>query len=323
MRADPGTAAGGFRPGTAAGEFRHLAFFYQAAADYLTMVRAWIQDALAQDEPVLVAVPGSVAAQLREQLDGESADVQFTDMDELGRNPARIISAFIGFAAEHAGRQVRCISEPVWSSRSAAERREAARHEALINVALANIQATVLCPYNTQALRPSVIAGARRTHPAIVRDGTQRESRGYPGTARARSAWDRPLPPPPRRAESLIYDNDLRALREFVARQARRCGLAADRTADLVLSVSEVAANTLRHTRQPGTVRTWHTQAEFLCQVTDRGQITDPLVGLRPPSPSRLGGQGLWVVNKVCDLVELRTGQDGTTIRLHMRRPAG
>jgi hypothetical protein len=28
----------------------------------------------------------------------------------------------------------------------------------------------------------------------------------------------------------------------------------------------------------------------------------------------------LWLVNQVCDLVELRSGADGTTVRMHMRR---
>lgn len=308
-------------PESAAGGLRHLALLYQGTADYLAAVLGWIQAALARAEPVFVAVPGPASAQLRQDLGASSPGVQFADMAELGRNPARIISAFIAFAAEHGGRPVCCLSEPVWPSRSAAEVRETARNEALVNVALAGLPAMVLCPYNTGALRPSVIAGARRTHPAIMHDGTLRESPGYPGSELPRPAWDRPLPLPPRRAESLTYDSDLRALREFVTRHASRSGLAEDRTTDLVLSVSEVAANTLRHTRQPGRVRAWRTRDEFLCQVTDSGQINDPLAGLHPPSASQLGGQGLWVVNKVCDLVELRTGPDGTTIRMHMRLP--
>jgi hypothetical protein len=32
-----------------------------------------------------------------------------------------------------------------------------------------------------------------------------------------------------------------------------------------------------------------------------------------------VGGNGLWVVNQVCDLVQARTGRAGTTTRLHMR----
>jgi hypothetical protein len=56
-----------------------------------------------------------------------------------------------------------------------------------------------------------------------------------------------------------------------------------------------------------------------ICQVSDSGCITDPLVGLRRPLGP--GGMGLWVVNQVCDLVELRTGKRGTTIRMHMSLP--
>ena len=39
----------------------------------------------------------------------------------------------------------------------------------------------------------------------------------------------------------------------------------------------------------------------------------------RRPALDVLGGQGLWVVNQVCDLVELRSGRTGTTVRLQMR----
>jgi anti-sigma regulatory factor (Ser/Thr protein kinase) len=352
VKADPGTAAGGLR---------HLALLYRGTADYITTVVSWIQGARARAEPVLIAVPGPMAAELRNHLEGPVPDiaatmpdlaaagpdiaatgpdlaiaaprlsaaepdltssappVQFVDMDELGRNPARIVTAFLAFAAEHAGQQVWCLSEPVWPSRSPAEIREAARNEALLNVAMAGVQATVMCPYNVGELRPSVITAARRTHPAIFHEGTPQQSRAYPGSRLEPAVWDRPLPQPPRRAASLTYDTDLATLRDFVVRQAGRSGLAAERAADLVLSASEVAANTLRHTSQPGTVIAWHTADEFLCQITDTGEITDPLAGLRPPSEERLGGQGLWVVNKVCDLVEMRTGPDGTTIRLHMR----
>jgi len=52
--------------------------------------------------------------------------------------------------------------------------------------------------------------------------------------------------------------------------------------------------------------------------VQDYGWITDPLAG-QQRQPADEPGHGLWVVNQVCDLVEVRTGQAGTTVRLHMR----
>jgi anti-sigma regulatory factor (Ser/Thr protein kinase) len=102
-----------------------------------------------------------------------------------------------------------------------------------------------------------------------------------------------------------------------VASYARRAGLPDERLANLVLAASEVAANTLRHTGAGGTMHVWHTEEEILCQIQDEGWITDPLAGrVRRPADER--GHGLWVVNQMCDLAELRTGPAGTTIRLHM-----
>jgi hypothetical protein len=67
-------------------------------------------------------------------------------------------------------------------------------------------------------------------------------------------------------------------------------------------------------------VHAWTAPGEVICQVSDQGQISDPLVGRRrPPDAS---GLGIWVVHQVCDLVELRTGRDGTEVRVHMRTGA-
>ena len=33
------------------------------------------------------------------------------------------------------------------------------------------------------------------------------------------------------------------------------------------------------------------------------------------------GGHGLWLVYQICDQVELASGADGTTIRMHMSVP--
>ena len=63
----------------------------------------------------------------------------------------------------------------------------------------------------------------------------------------------------------------------------------------------------------------WATRGEIICQVNDTGQITDPLAGrLRRDPAAAVGGQGLWVVQQACDLVQIRTSPAGTAIRLHM-----
>jgi anti-sigma regulatory factor (Ser/Thr protein kinase) len=166
-----------------------------------------------------------------------------------------------------------------------------------------------------------VISEAERTHPAVLTDGRPETMVRYAGPGEIPPACDRPLPAPPGTARTLAYDTDLRLVRRLVTSHAEQAGLSGDRAADLALAASELAANTLRHTRGGGTVSLWHTAGEVLCQVQDSGWIKDPLAGRTRHQPDERG-HGLWVVNQACDLVELRTGPGGTTTRLHMRLPA-
>jgi anti-sigma regulatory factor (Ser/Thr protein kinase) len=104
---------------------------------------------------------------------------------------------------------------------------------------------------------------------------------------------------------------------------ARQAGLPDRRVGDLVIAVAELAANTMVHTSGAGTLGIWATANEVIGQVHDSGRIEDPLTGLLRPAPADLGGgRGLWVAHQLCDLVEIRTGRDGTQIRLHMGLPA-
>lgn len=128
----------------------------------------------------------------------------------------------------------------------------------------------------------------------------------------------RTLRDPSSRAATYTYRSDLSALRAVVREHALRAGLPPPRVGDLVLAVSEVAANTLRYTRSPGTLAIWHDADEVVCEMHDEGVIADPLAGRRPPPPGALSGHGLWLVHQVCDRVELRSGTSGTMVRMRM-----
>src|SRR6185437_3838387 len=139
-----------------------------------------------------------------------------------------------------------------------------------------------------------------------------------------RTSRSLPLPSPTNDAMYHTYRSDLSQVRALVLQHARQAGLTEGRANDLVLAVSEVAANTLRHTRSPGTLAIWHDAEEIICEIHDEGTITDPLVGRHKPPPGASGGHGLWLVRQVCDLVELISDADGTTVRMHMTlRPRG
>lgn len=300
----------------AGGGFRHEAAFYRDAAGYRAAVLPFVREGLDRAEAVLIAVPAPAAKLIREGLDGQRAGagrVAYADMTELGRNPGRVIGAIWDFADRYPGQPVRFVSELAWPGRSPAEIGEVAAHEAMANLAFAAGPVTLLCPYDSGLLAASVITGAGLSHPFVrTASGVTASADFAAGPAVPGAA----LPPPPAGARRLAYTSDLRAVRTFVTAEAGRAGLSDDRAADLVLAVGEVAANTVRHAGARGTLLAWTTGTEIICQASDRGQIRDPLVGRRRPPET--GGLGLWVVNQVCDLVELRSGPGGTVIRMHM-----
>jgi anti-sigma regulatory factor (Ser/Thr protein kinase) len=300
-------------------KFEHAAVLYRGTGEYLDAVLGFVGAGLERADPVLVAVPGPKVGLLRERLGGQAGRVSFADMTEMGANPAWIIPRVAAFADAHRGRAVRYVGEPVWETRTAAERCETTRHEALINLAFAGTAASILCPYDRTGLAPAVIADAGHTHPVLITGGRSHPSRAYPQAGVFPASCDRPLPRPPGSAAALTYRDDLAGVRSFAAEQARRAGLNAGRARDLVIAVSELAANTWRHTDASGTLHIWAAGGELLGQVHDSGHISDPLAGRRRPLPGAANGNGLWVVYQLCDLVELRTGRTGTTIRLHIR----
>jgi anti-sigma regulatory factor (Ser/Thr protein kinase) len=298
----------------------HHALFYRGQREYLACIADFAYTGLASDEPVLIAVPGDKSRLVSEQLGEDSRHMSYADMAETGLNPARIIPAVRSFMDHHPRQRIRFVQEPAWPGRSTAERCEVARHEALINLAFAGTAASILCLYAADGLGDSVTGTARRTHPEIFSSGRLQASASYAGADGMTAGFERLLPAPPAHAEVVSYRTDLRPLRRLVAAQARSSGLSDDRAASLVLATSELAANTLRHTQAGGTLHVWRTRREILCQVADQGRITDPLAG-RTRQPAAEPGHGLWLVNQVCDLVELRSGQAGTTVRLHMHLP--
>jgi anti-sigma regulatory factor (Ser/Thr protein kinase) len=117
----------------------------------------------------------------------------------------------------------------------------------------------------------------------------------------------------------ITYRHDLARVRDFVRMQAGKAGLSALRTGDLVIAVSELAANTLRHTQGGGSLHIWVDPGEVICEIHDDGHNTDPSGGRVRPAATAGHGHGLWVVRQLCDDVDIRSDSDGTTIQLRMR----
>ena len=60
-------------------------------------------------------------------------------------------------------------------------------------------------------------------------------------------------------------------------------------------------------------VSVWRADGMLACDVRDSGWIHDELVGRLAPSTVETGGRGLWLVNHLCDLVQVRSGPGGVS----------
>jgi anti-sigma regulatory factor (Ser/Thr protein kinase) len=88
--------------------------------------------------------------------------------------------------------------------------------------------------------------------------------------------------------------------------------------ADLVTAASELAANSVMHGGGCGTLRLWVDDGSLLAEVEDAGRIDEPLVGRLRPGLAQEGGRGLWLANQLCELVQIRSGEGRTVVRLHV-----
>jgi anti-sigma regulatory factor (Ser/Thr protein kinase) len=283
--------------------FAHPVLFYRGASDYLTGTVPFIRTALAAGEPVAVAVPTPRLRLLCDELGADAHGVWMVDMSVVGRNPGHIIPGVLrAFADKHDG-PVRMIDEPVWPTRTAAEYAACAQHEAMLNYAFADLDATVLCPYDAENLTQDVLDDAQRTHntPKYAPDAVvekYNEPLEVPGEARTHTTHTG-FPP----------------IRRFVADFATHAGL--ERVADMVLAVDELTANSVRHGGGAGTVYLWSEPGSVVCQVEDHGHLLNRLAGRVPAAVTQFGGRGLLLVNHLADLVRIHTTSAGTAIRVY------
>ena len=303
--------------------FHHEALLYAGQRDFVAQSLSFIRRGTARREAVLVAVSQEKIDLLRRALGRDAADVRFADMVEVGRNPATILPMWSEFVDEAAGsgRQCRGIGEPVWPTRDAAALAECRNHEALLNVAFdGGFGWRLLCPYDSETLSAATVADACATHPFVSDRGSSRRNDEYRNDDRGWPGHDQSLAPPATPPREVNFSGgSMHRLRSAVASFGRQCQLESQRLSDLVIAVNELVANSIRHGGGRGVLRLWRDDDEMLCEVVDHGSISDPLVGRRRPLPEQIGGRGLWIVNHLCDLVQVRSHAGQCVVRVHMR----
>jgi anti-sigma regulatory factor (Ser/Thr protein kinase) len=296
--------------------FRHEAVFYAGPEAFLDRLAPFVEEGLANGEPVMVALEAPKLRALQHRLGAAAERVEFADMGDIGHNPACIIPAWRDFVAGRSG-PMRGVGEPIWPGRTPDELVECQCHEALLNTAFSGTDGFhLLCPYDSVHLDREVIEEAERSHPWVgaAESVRYRADHGLP------PQLSEPLPPAPGEpAEHRILWDTLGSIRALVAEHAVQAGVSKLRAGDLVLATHEVATNSIRHGGGEGILRVWHDRDTVVCEVSDRGRLDKPLAGRARPALDSEGGWGLWLANQLCDLVQLRTLPGGSVVRLHLR----
>lgn len=187
-----------------------------------------------------------------------------------------------------------------------------------LEVAMVGLPLTVLCPF------PDGSANRART-----RD-SHRLVAGANGATAVNPHYRAPRdvvhehPPAPRPdlgppdAELPFHAADLGRLRHLAVELAARGGLTPERVDDVVLTVNELASNSVEHGPGTGRLRLWIDDG-LLAEVADHGRLDESFPGMTPPSPFGARGRGLWLASELCDVMEVWSDR-GTIIRVSWRR---
>jgi hypothetical protein len=303
--------------------YRHEAFLWHGRADFVRGLVAFVREGIDAGEAVMIAVIPEHADWIRNDLGSTASQVHFVDMIELGRNPARIIPAWQKFLDDWSGigRPARGIGEPIWPGRRPEEVLECQLHEALLNLAVdPKLPFWLVCPYDSEHLDGEIIAEAGRSHPALATVASYHGSPSYRGHAHAHEMFTTALPAlggTPAETVATSQTN-LEATAEYVALQAAAADLWSHKIVELTDAARALTANSLYRGADRVHLQFWNEPAVLICDVTDDTVIADLLIGRHAPRPAEQ--DALWFANQKCDLVQARSRDDGTTVRLHMRK---
>jgi len=302
--------------------YRHAAVSYRGLGGFADAIAPFLLDGLDLDEAVMVVVDRPRIDLLRTRL-GDAADrVRFTDIDEAGRNPGRLIPLWREFAEKVRveGRRSRGVGEPVSPHRSAAALVECQQHERLLNAAIPpNETLWLVCPYDAHALPPAVIREAQASHPLMQQDLRCAVSERYEGVPRTDALLSAPLSAPPAGARTVDFSaTSIARVRRTARIVADELGMAPTRRGDLAVALHELGTNSVLHGGGSGTLLLWVEDDAVIGEVRDRGRITSALLGRKKPDPAGSHGRGMWMVHQLCDLVQVRSDVDGSVVRISM-----
>jgi anti-sigma regulatory factor (Ser/Thr protein kinase) len=297
----------------------HQAFLYDGPEQFAAAMAPLVRAGAEHGDRVLVAAKRASADALRAELGGTPAGVELHDTREWHPRPVdRLMAVQHVVAGLRPGASLLALGEPIWSG-SEASRREWARYESTINVALADAPLRFICLYDRSELPPAVLDHGLSAHPEVVDGAAACPCAAFQPPERFVRKLDAGgFPAPERSRYDIAFGGDHHAFRTMLAALAQECGMAADRAEGLVLAANELVTNAVLHGEPPIAARCWVADGDFVCEVSDGGPgVSDPFAGWELPPAGAEGGWGLALARRTCDALEV-TSEDGARARIYV-----
>lgn len=296
--------------------YDHYAVFHDGPVDLADRLAGPVAAGLERGEEVLVCLDGASWKALSDAVGPASGRVTYVPADARYARPGAALTTVHRFAE----RALNAGAPAAWSIGAipfdgSSDDDRWVRYEAAVDTILASRPLRLVCAYDA-SLPTALLESAQRTHAAFDGPTGRAESASYGPEGLVGSA---PVRVPSRRPDVELPCAQLGDIRRTVGAIARVDG---ERTDDLLLVVSELANNALRHGASPAVLRLWADADQVVVECEDHGSgITDPYPDLRPRqvTDDRDGGFGLWVVGQLVDRFEVRHESGRTLVRVALR----
>jgi anti-sigma regulatory factor (Ser/Thr protein kinase) len=300
--------------------FLHEALVYDSDEQLVERLGPFLRDGL-EEGPTIAVLTRRHWSLLREELGSDADGVAFTDCDDFYVRPVDAIAAYDATMSDllaSGATSARVTGElPLQSTQG--DWSEWMAYEAIINRALADRPAHVLCVYGAETTPDDVLEDVWRTHPHVEANTSRRHSHSHD---HGHDRWDvvaaqtaEPAAAPDLR--TIAPTDDPLEFRELLAAELAAARTPQARVMDMLVAANEVFENARRHGGGVSRVRAGLVEGWFVCEIEDRGPgLHDPLAGYLPPRAEQSRGTGLWVARRLVRRLELIDTTAGLTVRL-------
>ncbi len=307
------TSAAGRASPTGPDPFRHLAVVHHGA-DELMDILAPLLDAAAVRGDLVWAVVGDTTREVIERRLGAAAlgfafgePYSYSGQTTAARRADRLRDVIAG------GGTALVLGDAATDGWSVVD--------ASCNLALSGMPVTLICLYDAERTSEVTERFLYWNHAELVVDATTRRNPRYRHPAEVFAST--PVTPapglgPPSDEQRFVNAAALRGIRARARRHGLEAGLDPARIDGLLVAVCELVSNSIEHGPGHGTLSWWVSPGRVVAQIDDEGHMTSSTPGLRLPDTLSVRGRGVWLARRLCDVVHLWTGVDGTHARLEI-----